>query len=206
MLRDSLFFLEIFAKLLTIQCPNVFSTWIITYIKLGVSHLWEKFQDEIVHQRTFTKKAPNFFWLFVKDMNIPYIFYKIQNFQGTPWASIIATCLIKLLRMGPLIIFTLRNFFIHMRRPPLAYPHLVTPPLIHKKWIICRVFFNPSLRSFGSKLVGKASPECPEHSPKIGAQLPRNNFCCSGEMLWSLREYSYQLFGVLSQVYVHNRE
>ena len=35
-------------------------------------------------------------------MKIPYIFYKIQNFQGTPWASIIATCLIQLLRTGPL--------------------------------------------------------------------------------------------------------
>ena len=85
------------------QCNalNVFSTWIITYIMLGVSHLWKKFQDEIVHQRTLTKKAP-IFWLLVKDMKIPYIFYNIQNFQGTPWASIIASCLIKLLRTGPL--------------------------------------------------------------------------------------------------------
>ena len=72
------------------------------HIYQGVSHLWKKFQNEIVHQRTFTKKAPNFFWLPVKDIKISYIFYKIQNFQGHPWASIIATCLIKLLRTGPL--------------------------------------------------------------------------------------------------------
>ena len=47
------------------------------------------------------KKSTKFVWLLVKDMKIPYIFYKIQNFLGTPWASIIATCLIKLLRTGP---------------------------------------------------------------------------------------------------------
>ena len=26
-----------------------------------MSHVWKQFQDEIVHQRTFTKRAPNFF-------------------------------------------------------------------------------------------------------------------------------------------------
>ena len=96
------FFLKYLPHFWQCKALNVFFTWIITYIKLGVSHLWKKFQDEIVHQRTFTNKAHNFFWLFVKDMKIPYTFYKIQNFQGTPWASIIATCLIKLLRTGPL--------------------------------------------------------------------------------------------------------
>ena len=40
------------------------------------------------------------------------------------------------------------------------------------------------LRSFGSKLVEKTSPECPEHCPKLGAHLPRNNFCCPGEYAW----------------------
>ena len=44
----------------------------------------------------------------------------------------------------------------------------------------------------------------PEHSPKLGAQWPRNNFYCPGEYAWSLREYSYQLFGVLSLASVHN--
>ena len=28
--------------------------------QVGMSHLWKKVQDEIVHQRTFTKKAPIF--------------------------------------------------------------------------------------------------------------------------------------------------
>ena len=40
------------------------------------------------------------------------------------------------------------------------------------------------LRSFGSKLVGKTSRECPEHSSKLCAQLPRHNFCCPGEYTW----------------------
>ena len=40
------------------------------------------------------------------------------------------------------------------------------------------------LRSYGSKLVVKTSPECPEHSPKLDAQLPRNNFCCPEEYAW----------------------
>ena len=71
--------------------------------------MWKKFQDEIVYHRTFTEKAPNCFWLLVKDMKIPHIFYKIQNFQGAPWASIITTCLIKLLRTGPLYIFLSRQ-------------------------------------------------------------------------------------------------
>ena len=60
--------------------------------------MWKKFQDEIVHKRTFPKDAPDFFWLLVEDIKIPYIFYKIKNFQGPSWASIIATFLIKLLR------------------------------------------------------------------------------------------------------------
>ena len=64
------------------------------------------------------------------------------------------------------------------------------------------------LRSYGSKLIGKRSSECPEHSPKLDAQLPHNNQCCPGVaegVLGSLREYIYQLFGVLLLVSVHNR-
>ena len=55
------FFLKYLPHLWQYNALNVFSAWIITYIKLGVSHFWKMFQDEIVHQRTFTKKAPNFF-------------------------------------------------------------------------------------------------------------------------------------------------
>ena len=107
----SVFFLKYLPHIGQCNALNVFSTWIITYIKLGVSHLWKKFQDEIVHQRTFTK-APNFFWLLVKDMKIPHISYTIQNFQRTPWASIIATCLIKLLRTWPFSNILKVNFLI----------------------------------------------------------------------------------------------
>ena len=38
----------------------------------------------------------------VEEIEISYTFYNIQNFLGTSWSSIIATCLIKLLRTGPL--------------------------------------------------------------------------------------------------------
>ena len=57
--RDYLFFLEYLPHFLKCNALIVVSTWIITEIKLGVSHLWKKFQDEIVYQRTFTNKAPN---------------------------------------------------------------------------------------------------------------------------------------------------
>ena len=59
------------------------------------------------------------------------------------------------------------------------------------------------LRSYGSKLIGKTSPECPEHSPKLGAHCPVTISVALESMLGSLREYSYQLFGVLSLVSVH---
>ena len=61
----------------------------------------ENFQDEIVNEKTFTKQTPNFFGLLVEDIKILDIFYKIQNFLGTLWASIITTYLIKLLSTGP---------------------------------------------------------------------------------------------------------
>ena len=38
----------------------------------------------------------------VDNIEISDTFYKIQNFLGTLWSLIIATCLIKLLRMGPI--------------------------------------------------------------------------------------------------------
>ena len=60
------------------------------------------------------------------------------------------------------------------------------------------------LRSYGSKLVGKTSPECPEHCPKLGAQLPRDNFCRLVEYSWESERVQILLFGVLSLVSVHN--
>ena len=49
--------------------------------------------------------------------------------------------------------------------------------------VVCSIHTN-KLRSYGSKLVGKRWPKCREHSPKLGAQLPRNNFCRPGECAW----------------------
>ena len=98
--------LSFFLKYLphTWQCNalNVFSTWIFTWIQLMLLHLWTCFQDEIVNEKTFTKQTPNCFELLVEDIKKLDIFYKIQNFLGTLWASIITTYLIKLLSTGPL--------------------------------------------------------------------------------------------------------
>ena len=53
-------------------------------------HLWKKVQDEIVDEKTLTKKAKTLFWFPVKDIKISDIFYKILKFLGPLWASIIA--------------------------------------------------------------------------------------------------------------------
>ena len=51
----------------------------------------EKFQDEMVTEKTFTKKAHNIFGFQVGDIKISDIFYKIQKFLRTAWAPIITT-------------------------------------------------------------------------------------------------------------------
>ena len=43
------------------QCPKCVFHMDNHIDQVGMSHLWKKFQDKILHQRTFTKKAPNFF-------------------------------------------------------------------------------------------------------------------------------------------------
>ena len=43
-----------------------------------MSCLWEKFQDEMRHQKTSAKKALDCFWFLVRDFNISDNFYKIQ--------------------------------------------------------------------------------------------------------------------------------
>ena len=55
-----------------------------------MSHLRKKVQDEMVDAKTSTKKALTLFWFPVKDIKIPDIFYKIINFLGPSWASVIA--------------------------------------------------------------------------------------------------------------------
>ena len=62
----------------------------------------EKFQDEMVNEKTFTKKAQPFFWFQVGDIKISDIFYKIQKFLRTSWAPIITTNGINFLMAGPL--------------------------------------------------------------------------------------------------------
>ena len=46
-----------------------------------MSCLWQQFQDEILHRKIFTKKAPDIFWIQVQDINISDLFYKIQNLK-----------------------------------------------------------------------------------------------------------------------------
>ena len=53
------FFLKYLPHFWQCNAINVFSTWIITEIKLCVSHLWKKLQDDIVHQKHL-QKTPNF--------------------------------------------------------------------------------------------------------------------------------------------------
>ena len=43
-----------------------------------MSCLWNEFEDEILHKKTFTKKAPDIFCMQVQDFNVSDIFYKIQ--------------------------------------------------------------------------------------------------------------------------------
>ena len=52
------------------------------------------------HQKTFAKKAPDFFGLPVENIKISDIIYKIQNFIGTSRASIITTTPINFLIAG----------------------------------------------------------------------------------------------------------
>ena len=54
-----------------------------------MSHLWKKVQDEMIGEKTLTKKAQTSFWFQVKDIKIPDMFYKILKFLGTSWASVI---------------------------------------------------------------------------------------------------------------------
>ena len=73
--------------------------------------------------------------------------------------------------------------------------------------IFCQIQTN-KLKSYGSKLIGKTSPGCPEHCPKLDALLPRNNLCCPGvadSVAGSVREFTYQLVSVLSPAYELNR-
>ena len=55
-----------------------------------MSCLQKKVHDEMVDEKTFTKKALTLFCFPVKDIKIPDIFYKIQKILGTSWASVIA--------------------------------------------------------------------------------------------------------------------
>ena len=70
---------------------------------MGMSNLCKKFEDEIVHEGTFAQKTSNFVCAPCgRYQDIRHLFFLIQNFQGTAWASKITTYIIKLLSTGPL--------------------------------------------------------------------------------------------------------
>ena len=101
-LRDCLFFLEIFTTLLTMQCPKcLFHMYNQIDQVRFVTCVKKVSRYNSASKYIYKKKHQFFFWLHEEDFRISYIFYKIQNFQGDPWTSIIATCLLKLLRTGP---------------------------------------------------------------------------------------------------------
>ena len=50
--------------------------------QVGTFQFVEKITSlKMVDQKTFAKKALNYFWFPLKDINISDIFYKIQNFN-----------------------------------------------------------------------------------------------------------------------------
>ena len=67
---------------------TVFFTWIIIYIRLYMSCLWEQFPDKILYQKTWAKKALTFFGSRF-EINIYDIFYKSQNFNWWPVCLVI---------------------------------------------------------------------------------------------------------------------
>ena len=112
-------FLEIFTTLLTMQCPKCLFHMENHKDQVKCVTLVEKVSRWDSSSKNIYKKNTWFFWLLVEDIKISNIFYKIQNFQGTPWASIIATCLIKLLRTGPFrsfVAFGVLSHFVFLSR------------------------------------------------------------------------------------------
>ena len=73
--RDYLFFPKIFATLFTMQWPICLFHMDNHIYQVMYVICVEKFQDETVHQRTFTKNHILFFGLLVEDINISDIFY-----------------------------------------------------------------------------------------------------------------------------------
>ena len=94
---DTLFHLETFSTNVT---RLAWSMWLSMW-KRHLGHFKKKKRES----RNTWKRSIIFFFQ-VEDIEISNTFYKIQNFLGTWWSSIITTCLIKLLRTGPFVKFS----------------------------------------------------------------------------------------------------
>ena len=70
----------------------------------------------MLRKKTFTKKAPNIFWIQVQHVNISDIFYKIQNLMKRQMKAVVPFLPRNLKRHSPypmnLCCFTLTNFAI----------------------------------------------------------------------------------------------
>ena len=59
----------------------------------------------MLQKKTFTKKAPNFFWILVQDFNISDIFYKIQNLKKEKMKAVVPFLPRNLKHHSPFVIF-----------------------------------------------------------------------------------------------------
>ena len=73
--------------------------------QVGAVTFVERFSKLNSTSEIFAKQAPNFCLLLLEYIKVLDIFYKIQNFFGTPWGSIITTYLRKFLSNGLFLIY-----------------------------------------------------------------------------------------------------
>ena len=96
--------------------------------------------------------------------------------------------------------------------PPVAYPHSRTPPLIHKMWIICLFFFNPSLSVYrrnsqrctdGWTVIRVKSSCCTVHLRRKSGQLKVDSWL-KFLIVKSTEEYTLRWNNVLNVLHVYS--
>ena len=102
-------FLEICSTHLTLQCLKCVFTWINTRIWLELPYLWKKFQDEMVHEKTFTNKAQYFFLVSSRRYQDFRHIWQNPKVPENLRAPIITTDDINFLMAGPLPVIIMSN-------------------------------------------------------------------------------------------------
>ena len=96
------------------------------------------------------------FWFPVRDIKIPDIFYKIQHFLATSWASVIAhkylLDLIIWMQTAPLI---MRNYNVVIFKKLSSFPF----PAI-QSYVLCMVSSSHFKRTFKQKVANKMPESC----------------------------------------------